>query len=681
LSVNIGSDNLYRTPVFGLIAGETSCPHEPPTVPRDAIQFTLSTNFQQVNLPATSAILNASITNVSTVTTDPNRTFIVALDNSSNLDGAVVKLGGFQIGGNNYQQFTIPTGQSINPVLEILRGPLAYDYNGLRLIVFAACDLSSYLSGGGVNVLGETSLSVSFESPCSEITLFNPEDEWLVNAADNDQLLVTLTGYTASLLTDVEVQYIQPGISGSWNTLGTVLAADLLAAGSFYDLLWDVSSVLDGPYRLRAKANCGSGFTYSEVVDGYIDRESLLPIGTPEPADGVLSLGDDISVSFTEDIFCPQASAQSVNLFFTSDNSSIVPGLTCGGNLIDIDALTTDCLLEDRYVTARVFDLVDINGNPQTQEVLWTFLVDRYPNPAVSGTVTGVSGPGATDGAINISVSGGSGPYSYAWSNGATTEDLSGLPADTFTVVVSDANCSKTTTSFIVDEPLNCGPDPFEPNDSKATAANLGNGVLQFAKDNKRICGMGDVDWYQVNVPAGNKTLKVWIQNLPADYQMELHNDIGLIATSANPGLQDEMIQLQGAFGNYYIKVYGANDAWNPTQSYELIHTILTPAPSGTPVKPNIIAPIFKAGDPVFKAYPIPASTELIIEFESAIQGMAIASLTDVTGRELISRNVKVSEGLMEDRISLKGIADGTYFLELRCGDRSWNRKVVVVKD
>ena len=48
--------------------------------------------------------------------------------------------------------------------------------------------------------------------------------------------------------------------------------------------------------------------------------------------------------------------------------------------------------------------------------------------------------PGENNAMINLYVSNGTPPYSYLWSNGATTEDLEGLGPDIYSVTVTDAN-------------------------------------------------------------------------------------------------------------------------------------------------------------------------------------------------------------------------------------------------
>jgi fermentation-respiration switch protein FrsA (DUF1100 family) len=65
---------------------------------------------------------------------------------------------------------------------------------------------------------------------------------------------------------------------------------------------------------------------------------------------------------------------------------------------------------------------------------------------------TSVTGPDCfIDGTVNTTVTGGTGPYVYSWSNGQTTSSISGLTMPgIYTVTVTDANnCSKTSTATV----------------------------------------------------------------------------------------------------------------------------------------------------------------------------------------------------------------------------------------
>lgn len=57
---------------------------------------------------------------------------------------------------------------------------------------------------------------------------------------------------------------------------------------------------------------------------------------------------------------------------------------------------------------------------------------------------------GSSNGAIDLTVSGGTSPFSYLWSNGATTQDLANLAAGTYAVTVTGANAASATGSATV---------------------------------------------------------------------------------------------------------------------------------------------------------------------------------------------------------------------------------------
>ena len=67
---------------------------------------------------------------------------------------------------------------------------------------------------------------------------------------------------------------------------------------------------------------------------------------------------------------------------------------------------------------------------------------------------TNINCNAANNGTINLTVSGGRQPYSFAWSNGAETEDLFNLAAGQYTVVVSDSLGCAVQKQIFISEPL-----------------------------------------------------------------------------------------------------------------------------------------------------------------------------------------------------------------------------------
>ncbi|MFN5844533.1 MAG: hypothetical protein ACK46O_02365, partial [Flavobacteriia bacterium] len=71
----------------------------------------------------------------------------------------------------------------------------------------------------------------------------------------------------------------------------------------------------------------------------------------------------------------------------------------------------------------------------------------------ITETITNVVCNSASAGSISVSVSGGVGTYSYSWSNGGTGSSISGLPAGTYSVTVTDNTGCTASETYTISQP------------------------------------------------------------------------------------------------------------------------------------------------------------------------------------------------------------------------------------
>ncbi|MEO8069294.1 MAG: choice-of-anchor L domain-containing protein [Flavobacteriales bacterium] len=97
---------------------------------------------------------------------------------------------------------------------------------------------------------------------------------------------------------------------------------------------------------------------------------------------------------------------------------------------------------------------------------------------AVQGNGYNVSSYNGHDGGIALNVTGGNAPYTYEWNTGATTANVNGLAAGTYTVTITDANGCTLMLSFTLNQPTDLVmPTGFSPNGDGSNDAYVVQGL------------------------------------------------------------------------------------------------------------------------------------------------------------------------------------------------------------
>jgi uncharacterized protein (DUF2141 family) len=245
---------------------------------------------------------------------------------------------------------------------------------------------------------------------------------------------VTVTDFNGDILSN-SVDITEPSLLQTSATLTDVLCfggsdgdIDLTVSGGVagYSFLWsnaaiteDISSLVAGDYSVTVTDanNCTAQNTFT----------------ISEPSELVYS-------ATTNDISCFGGNDGAIDLSVSGGTSGYSFVWSNGEISEDLNSL-----IAGTY-TVTVTDANNCSVND-------AYILTQPTAINISGTPANVSCFNGSNGSINITVTGGSGGYSYAWSNGAITEDISSLIAGTYTVTVTDANSCTATNSFTITQP------------------------------------------------------------------------------------------------------------------------------------------------------------------------------------------------------------------------------------
>ncbi|MDO7171829.1 LamG-like jellyroll fold domain-containing protein [Mariniflexile sp. AS56] len=309
---------------------DVDCCPEDPNDPDINKKAPLSFATQKVEVPLLSVEV-ADISNVSEYNnaefklllennsvTETDATFLLKIDNTTNPNNALINIeqNGILVsvpyGKKTY--YTLTLGKSISDV---------YDYENIRVVLQSTCD--------GEAVSDDVFVSAHFIPSCSEVVVNAPLENWTYNISEayntdgsTKPLTVSMIGFNTnfSSFKKIELEY-RSATAPNWTRLHSYYGEEhyetavadkeseisLISTPSLsYSFNISELNLRDGDYEIRARSICTNNTEYiSEVITGRVDLTSPQRFGTPLPIDGILGVGEDLRVSFNENIFYNQA--------------------------------------------------------------------------------------------------------------------------------------------------------------------------------------------------------------------------------------------------------------------------------------------------------------------------------------------------------------------------------------
>lgn len=344
LSVDVINAFDGNGPIFITKGGETSCPYEGPelthfynpshpnatsttasivnleedqrkplsiaTIPLELPEMTVAASNVAGVFDGRNAEFVLRLRNTSTIKKDA--TFKLSVDQSTNPDNASINI------EPNGTLINIPAGQTVFYTMTLKKVKQdQFNYPNVRVLLESTCD---------GNAVDEVLVSASFVPACSPVTIMAPSNNWLLNrntafdSTATKPVNIKLGGYNTSFASfeRINLEYRLKG-TPNWIGLRTFYKNQIdydtarnggdtdveHIAGSQLNYAWDIAAIGlgNGTYEIRARTSCYNETAYeSEIISGIVDLTAPVLFGTPTPKNGILNLGDDISLRFNEPV-------------------------------------------------------------------------------------------------------------------------------------------------------------------------------------------------------------------------------------------------------------------------------------------------------------------------------------------------------------------------------------------
>ncbi len=242
-------------------------------------------------------------------------------DDAANPKGAKIYIDGVPLNGGG-ADIWLEANEVIEKQVEVYAGA-EYDYENLAICLFDEDDLAHIYTAN---------ISAHYVPAAGAVNISKPGDKWVVNtesAYDDDRkayyLPVHIDGFDINFrnFDHIELQYkLSTQGDKDWVNVcsyypNTEEGERLMALASGEKKLMDHDGYIDAffygekdpieqYYDLRAVTYCRHGNGYltrsSNILTGIKDTRRPQVFGTPQPVDGILGIGDDIMLRFSEPI-------------------------------------------------------------------------------------------------------------------------------------------------------------------------------------------------------------------------------------------------------------------------------------------------------------------------------------------------------------------------------------------
>lgn len=327
----------------------------------------------------------------------------------------------------------------------------------------------------------------------------------LTGLTAGDTLYVVVEGYSSNngdyiLDVDFVINCPTTDVAIGQLTVDTVFCNTAIV-GSF--IISNLSNVdaLNQPYSILVSGIPVLSDTIPNLAALSSDTITLGPLPAPTGIINVTVFADPLAID--SDVLNNVSVPVVIQVSNTTAIASVVQSVDCNGDSTgQIRVLAQDGLTASSYMymwdsntgnatsdvvtalTAGVYSVTvsdDIGCSAVdsiilTESAAFTLAVDSLQNVTCNG---------GNDGLIEITIGGATPPYAYSWSNGATTDDLTGLIAGTYTGTVSDSLGCSVVAPVVISEPTALVASITDNGDGTATAVSSGGtGTISFAWSN-----------------------------------------------------------------------------------------------------------------------------------------------------------------------------------------------------